>query len=124
MTSVRRRPILRVMSEGIDDSATGGIQGQLLRLSERREVAIYLRAGRLWIADFIDGEGELVDPRDWFRFNCGTPMALPARRRMEREGAVGVSTALAERIEHLHRKAETATQSEAGGPASSAGSAS
>jgi len=33
------------------------IQGQLLRQSERREVAIYLRDGQLWIADFIDGIG-------------------------------------------------------------------
>jgi hypothetical protein len=33
------------------------IQGQLLRLSERREVAIYLRNDTLWIADFIDGHG-------------------------------------------------------------------
>jgi len=30
------------------------VQGQLLRLSERREVAIYLRKDALWIADFID----------------------------------------------------------------------
>jgi hypothetical protein len=38
------------------------ILGQLLWLSKRREVAIYLRDGSLWIADFIDGHGELVDP--------------------------------------------------------------
>src|SRR6476660_7203761 len=58
------------------------IQGQLLRLSERREVAIYLRGGMLWIADFIDGSGELVDPAEWFRFNCGTHSARRTRDRM------------------------------------------
>jgi hypothetical protein len=39
------------------------IQGQLLRRSERREVAIYLRDGQLWIADFIDGVGALMEQR-------------------------------------------------------------
>lgn len=47
------------------------ILGQLLRLSKRREVTIYLRDDTLW-ADFIDGRGELVDPTAWFRFNCGS----------------------------------------------------
>jgi hypothetical protein len=40
------------------------IQGQLLRLNERREVAIYLRQDSIWIADFIDGCGELIDKPD------------------------------------------------------------
>ena len=34
------------------------IQGQLLRVSEHRAVAIYLREGTTWVADFVDG------PRD------------------------------------------------------------
>jgi hypothetical protein len=51
-----------------DDASS--IQGQILRRSERREVAIYLRDGELWIADFIDGIGELIEPAAWFRFNC------------------------------------------------------
>ena len=58
------------------------ILGQLLRLSKRREVAIYLREGSLWIADFFDGNGELVEPKIWFRFN---------------------SAELAAKIESLHR---------------------
>jgi hypothetical protein len=56
------------------------IQGQFLRLSERREVAIYLRRGVLWVADFVDGHGELIDPRTWFRFNCGGLATRQARR--------------------------------------------
>jgi len=78
------------------------IQGQLLRRSERREVAIYLREGQLWIADFIDGVGELIEPAAWFRFNCGTPWARRAHRRMLFESAVPLSTELAARIECLH----------------------
>jgi hypothetical protein len=69
------------------------IQGQLLRRSERREVAIYLRKDALWVADFIDGDGELIDAVTWFRFNCGTPFTLSAQ--------------LAARIESLHRSSTT-----------------
>jgi len=81
------------------------IQGQLLRLSERRAVAIYLREGRLWIADFIDDSGELVEPAAWFRFNCGTHSAPRARDRMLRESAMPLSDELAAKIECLHRLA-------------------
>jgi len=83
-----------------DESAS--IQGQLLRRSERREVAIYLRDGKLWIADFVDGIGELIDPAAWFRFNCGTPWARRAHRRMLFESATPLSAELAARIERLH----------------------
>jgi len=78
------------------------IQGQLLRRSERHEVAIYLRDGRLWVADFIDGVGELIEPASWFRFNCGTPWACRAHRRMLMEAATPLSVELAARIERLH----------------------
>lgn len=78
------------------------VQGQLLRLSARREVAIYLREGALWVADFIDGQGELVDPVSWFRFNCGGFSASSARFRMVRESALPLSAELVARIERLH----------------------
>jgi hypothetical protein len=81
------------------------IQGQLLRWSERREVAIYLRQDALWVADFIDGDGELIDAVTWFRFNCGTPFTSYARRRMILESAMPLSGQLAARIESLHRSA-------------------
>jgi hypothetical protein len=81
------------------------IQGQLLRLSERREVAIYLRQDALWVADFIDGHGELIDAATWFRFNCGTPATSYARRRMVLESAIPLTAQLVARIECLHRSA-------------------
>jgi hypothetical protein len=86
------------------------IQGQLLRLSERREVAIYLREGTLWVADFIDGRGELVDAATWFRFNCGVPGASWSRRRMLLESALPLSWDLVGRIEELHRLEDTPTR--------------
>lgn len=77
------------------------VQGQLLRRSERREVAIFLRGNTLWIADFIDGHGELIDAPTWFRFNCGEFSNWHARRRMARESAIPLSEELVERIERL-----------------------
>lgn len=85
------------------ENRSAAIQGQLLRVSERREVAIYLRKDALWVADFIDGHGALVDAATWFRFNCGTPATTYARRRMVHESAVPLSTQLVARIEGLHR---------------------
>jgi hypothetical protein len=78
------------------------IQGQFLRLSARREVAIYLREGRLWVADFIDGEGQLIEPCTWFRFNCAAPRASLGRRRMTLEAATPLTPEIAARIEDLH----------------------
>ena len=54
-----------------DRGVSGPLFGQLLRHSERREVAIFLRDGVLWVADFIDGQGQLVEATTWFRFHCG-----------------------------------------------------
>jgi hypothetical protein len=87
------------------------IQGQLLRLSERREVWIYLRRGTLWVADFVDGNGELIEPEIWFRFNCGSPATSHARRRMFLESAVPLSPDIVAKIENLHRAA-AATRSD------------
>lgn len=81
------------------------IQGQLLRQSERREVAIFLQDGTLWVADFIDGQGELIDAITWFRFNCGSLSTWHARRRMVLESAIPLPEELVERIERLRRPA-------------------
>jgi hypothetical protein len=83
----------------------GLIQGQLLRLSTHHTVAIYLRQGSLWVADFIDGQGALVDANTWFRFNCGSFTNSHALRRMALESAIPLSADLVERIEGLHQVA-------------------
>lgn len=80
----------------------GQIQGQMLRLSEYHAVAIYRRDGVMWVADFVDGRGELVDANTWFRFNCGALANSHARRRMALESATPISLELGERIEALH----------------------
>lgn len=83
------------------------VQGQLLRQSERREVAIFLWNGVLWVADFIDGEGQLIDAATWFRFNCGSLLSPHARRRMVLESAIPLSEELLRRIQRLHRHGTT-----------------
>ena len=88
------------MDESFEDRRSGSLHGQLLRRSDRREVAIFLRDGALWVADFIDGDGQIVDAATWFRFHCGA--TLHARRRMLRESGIPLSPALVERIERLH----------------------
>jgi hypothetical protein len=79
------------------------LQGQVLRRSERREVAIFLLDDALWVADFVDGQGDLVDAATWFRFNCGTAVSTQARRRMALESALPLSDELVARIEELLR---------------------
>jgi hypothetical protein len=79
------------------------VQGQLLRMSAHRTVAVYLREGVVWVADFVDGKGLLVDAGTWFRFNCGTPANTHAIRRTVLESALPLSAEMAERIEALHR---------------------
>ena len=82
------------------------IQGQLLRLSEHRAVAIYLREGSTWVADFVDGRGILVDVGTWFRFNCGTLANSHASRRIALESGIPLSAELVAQIETLHRGPE------------------
>lgn len=77
------------------------LQGQILRRSERREVAIFLLDDALWVADFVDGQGELVDAVSWFRYNCAGTSITPAERRMLLESALPLSADLAARIERL-----------------------
>ena len=79
------------------------IQGQLLRLSERREVAIFLRDGALWVADFVDGRGEIIDAITWFRFHCAALSTAQARHRMVMESALPLSEDLVARIESLQK---------------------
>ena len=96
------RKQLTELREMYTSSRAVALQGQLLRLSDRREVAIYLRNDALWVADFIDGDGEIIDAVTWFRFNCGAPASLFARRRTTLESAIPLSAQLAARIESLH----------------------
>ena len=90
------------MESEFDLRISGRIQGQMLRLSEQHAVAIYLRDGVMWIADFSNGQGALVDANTWFRFNCGSLVNSHALRRMALESAMPISPEFGGRIEALH----------------------
>jgi hypothetical protein len=91
----------RQCEKSTGEAAPVRIKGQILRLSEHREVAIYLRYGDVGIADFIDGRGELVDVVSWFRFNCGSPANAYVSRRMAIESAQPLSADLIARSRHF-----------------------
>jgi hypothetical protein len=92
------------VSDELERRVGGRIQGQLLRRSEHHVVAIYLLDGAIRIADFIDGQGVLVDANTWFRFNCATISTAHGLRRMAIETAIPLSVELIEKIEALHRE--------------------
>jgi len=96
------------MASELARRAPSPIQGQILRLSRYRVVAIYLRDGAIGVADFIDGEGALVDVGTWIRFNCATTANAPALQRMALESAVPLSAEQVRSIEALHRNASAA----------------
>jgi hypothetical protein len=74
------------------------MQGNLLRLSETREIAIYRRNGTAWVADFRGGRSELFTVGEWFALN-GRGRAL---RRVGRDASEPLPAGVIERIERLH----------------------
>jgi hypothetical protein len=110
-TFVAARANIRCMSiANVFDQRAGAelsaIQGQVLRRSERREAAIFIRDNALWVADFVDGRGKLHDAITWIRFNCGAASTLQACRRMALESALPLTPELTARIEALQASRE------------------
>jgi hypothetical protein len=82
------------------------VHGQLLRLSAQHEIAIYLRDGASWVAEFTDGRGELMDAATWFRFHIGTLRYSHGLRAAALKSATALTQEVLEKIERLHRQAE------------------
>jgi len=74
------------------------IIGNLMRLGEQREIAIYLRDGVTWVADFRGASGKLFAVAEWFVLNSGA--AAPGG--MERNSIEPLPACVAARIEQLH----------------------
>jgi hypothetical protein len=72
--------------------------GNLLQLGEQREIAIYLRDGVAWVADFRGARGELFTAREWFALNGRSSLV----RRAALDSIEPLPTRLVERIERLH----------------------
>ena len=83
---------------------TGTLSGNLLRLGERREIAIYLRGGTAWVAEFKKGHGEVYNPSAWFSL-YGRAL-VHAQRRGEVNIISPIPGDVVARIERLHLRME------------------
>ena len=81
---------------------THPLEGNLLRLNDHREIAIYLRDGAAWVAEFKDGKGELHFASAWFGTDRGRTVAY-AQRRGEVEYISPIPAEVIEQIECLHQ---------------------
>lgn len=91
----------RDRNDDADHGNASPLQGQVLRRNRGREAVLFLRNESLWVADFVDGKGELIDAVTWMRFNCGTASSVQAQRRMVFESALPLDDELAARVEAL-----------------------
>lgn len=82
------------------------LNGVAYRLNDGSEIAIYLRRGAPWVAQFRGGSGELYTAGEWFRLH-----RPPRAPRLVHEAAAGSTSqlpeAVAARIEALHCRMET-----------------
>lgn len=83
-------------------AGTSPLQGNLLRLNDGREVAIYLREGAAWIAEFKNGKAGLHVAGEWFSTGHGRMLAH-AQRRGEVDYISPIPEEVVERIERLHQ---------------------
>jgi hypothetical protein len=88
--------------------STSAVQGSLLRLSERQEVAIYLREGAGWVADFHNGRATLHSVSEWHGSGSGR-MLVHAQRRDAVETISPLPDEVVQRIESLHRRMDEPT---------------
>ena len=72
--------------------------GNLLRLGETREIAIYQRDGLTWVADFRGARGELFTVSAWFAVNGRSSLL----RRAGLGSIAPLPAEVIERIERLH----------------------
>ncbi len=90
------------MNTKYEQNGTSPLNGNLLRIGERREIAIYLRDGTPWVAEFNGGRGELFAVSAWFYLNQGGRVL----RRMDLDSIAPLSQDVVQRIERLHRRTE------------------
>ena len=81
---------------GQDEAAV--LNGNLLRLGETREIAIYQRGGIAWVADFRGARAELYTAGEWFTL-IGRGSLL---RRAGLASIAPLPADVIERIERLH----------------------
>jgi hypothetical protein len=100
----RLRPLLTrkgvVVTAHVENPVPNSIVGHLLQLGEGHQVAIYTRRGAFWVAEFTDGESELLNAGTFFRFHART------LRYSSGCHAVALEPHVLEKIERLHQRRE------------------
>jgi hypothetical protein len=78
------------------------LHGNLLQLSERHQIAIYLRNGAAWVAEFNSGRVRLFIASAWYATSGGRTLAH-AQRRGEVKIISPLPEEVTQRLECLHR---------------------
>lgn len=81
-------------------NSTGLLNGNLLRVGKSREIAIYLRNGAAWVAEFRNGRGEVSNLSGWFSL-YGRAL-VNAQRRGEVDIISPIPEDVVARIERMH----------------------
>ena len=92
------------MNANPERNHTSPLNGNLLRLGEQREIALYLRDGTAWVAEFKKGCGEISSVGAWFSL-YGRAL-VHAQRRGEVDIISPIPEDVAARIERLHLRME------------------
>jgi hypothetical protein len=86
------------MNSNREPEAASNLHGSLMRLGNHREIAIYLRDGMAWVADFRGGRGEVSTAGAWFALN----QDRWALRRATLDAVTPLPADIVRRIENLH----------------------
>jgi len=87
------------MNSNREPEAASNLHGSLLRLGNQREIAIYLREGTAWVADFRGGRGNVSTAGAWFALN----QDRWALRRATLDAVTPLPADIVRRVEYLHR---------------------
>ena len=87
------------MNTNQEQNGASRLNGNLLRLGDQREIAIYLRDNMAWVAEFNNGRASVSTASHWFSANQGGRVL----RHMELASIVPLPDDVMERIERLHQ---------------------
>jgi len=87
------------MNTNQEQNGASRLNGNLLRLGDQREIAIYLRDNMAWVAEFNNGRASVSTASHWFSVNQGGRVL----RHMELASIVPLPDDVMERIERLHQ---------------------
>ena len=82
------------------------VNGQLLHLSERHQIAIYSRNDVAWVAELSDGGDQLTDATTWFHFHAGVLRHSHAARAAAIATSAALTPGVQARAQRLHSRAD------------------